>query len=88
MIIMKLTLCLLGLTFFGVNLHADADVDPVTYYFQLVRGTERDVPDDPKWKPVGERLGNKLRSVFRAKNYWEVSRQKASVKKERFAEHD
>lgn len=78
---MKFILCLVVSTLLGVGFAASADDEPLTYYIQLIRGTDREVPEDPKWKPIGERLSQKLSSVFRMKHYWEVNRQKVSVKK-------
>ncbi len=57
-----------------VNVHA-ADTQKVTFYVQLIRGSDSAKPDDPAWKPVGAKLDKNLRGVFRWKSYWEVKRQ-------------
>src|SRR5216117_1010261 len=47
----------------------------VTFYVQLIRGSDSDKPDDLACKPVGAKLGKILRGVFRWKNYCEVKRE-------------
>ncbi|PYK98548.1 MAG: hypothetical protein DME18_03340 [Verrucomicrobia bacterium] len=42
---------------------------------QLVWGTNNDKPDDPKLKDVDQKVKDKLRGVFKWKNYFEVNRQ-------------
>ena len=42
---------------------------------QLVWGTNNDKPDDPKLKEVDQQVKDKLRGVFKWKNYFEVNRQ-------------
>lgn len=46
---------------------------------QLVWGTNKDKPDDPKLKDVDAQVRDKLRGVFKWKNYFEVNRQKFLV---------
>jgi hypothetical protein len=46
---------------------------------QLVWGTNKDKPDDPKLKDVDSQVRDKLRGVFKWKNYFEVNRQKFLV---------
>src|SRR5438876_10600963 len=43
---------------------------------QLVWGNNNDKPDDPKLKEVDPKVTDKLRGVFKWKNYFEVNRQK------------
>jgi len=42
---------------------------------QLVWGTNNDKPGDPKLKEMDRGVGEKLRKVFKWKNYFEVNRQ-------------
>lgn len=46
---------------------------------QLVWGTNNDKPDDPKLKDVDSNVREKLRGVFKWKNYFEVNRQSFTV---------
>jgi hypothetical protein len=59
---------------------------------QLVWGTNNEKPDDPKLKEVDAKVTDKLRGVFKWKNYFEVSRQSIAVpasspKKVKMSEH-
>src|SRR5213083_2500523 len=65
---------LLFLSVAGVVGVQAADAHKVTFYVQLIRGSDSDKPDDPAWKPVGAKLDKNLRGVFRWRNYWEVKR--------------
>ena len=51
-----------------LNLHA-----------QLVWGTNKEKPDDPKLKEVDAIVAEKLRKVFKWKNYFEVKRQNVTI---------
>src|ERR1041385_5246557 len=46
---------------------------------RLVWGTNKDKPDDPKLKDVDAQVKEKLRGVFKWKNYFEVNRQDFTV---------
>jgi len=46
---------------------------------QLVWGTNKEKPDDPKLKEVDPSVAEKLRKVFKWKNYFEVKRQTLAV---------
>jgi len=46
---------------------------------RLVWGTNNDKPDDPKLKDVDPQVKEKLRGVFKWKNYFEVNRQALTV---------
>jgi hypothetical protein len=46
---------------------------------QLVWGTNNEKPDDPKLKEVDPSVAEKLRKVFKWKNYFEVNRQHFAV---------
>jgi len=66
-------------------LRAADDAQKITFYVQLVRGSDSEKPDDPAWKPVGAKLDSKLRAVFRWKNYWEVKREAVTLSKDKVA---
>jgi len=53
--------------------------EAMTYYVQIVQGTDEAKPRDPKWKPIGPKLSERLATVFRWNHYWEVSCQPVSV---------
>ena len=55
--------------------------DPVTFYVQLLRGTNEEKTEDIKVKEIGPKLRKRLSPVFRWKNYWEVSRTTVAVGK-------
>ena len=46
---------------------------------QLVWGTNKEKPDDPNLKEVDPIVAEKLRKVFKWKNYFLVNRQKATI---------
>lgn len=46
---------------------------------QLIWGTNNDKPDDPKLKDVAPDVAEKLRGVFKWKNYFEVNREDFKV---------
>ncbi len=49
------------------------------FYAQLIRGTDRQMPEQVSWKPAGPKLSKQLSPKFRWKNYWEVSRHRIPV---------
>ena len=51
----------------------------LTFQAQLLWGTNNDKPNDPKLKDVDPKVTDKLRGVFKWKNYFEVNRQKFTV---------
>ena len=53
--------------------------EATTFYAQLIRGTDREMPEHVTWKPVGPKLSKQLSPKFRWKNYWEMSRHTISV---------
>jgi len=53
--------------------------EATTFYAQLIRGTDREMPEQVSWKPAGPKLSKQLSPKFRWKNYWEVSRHVISV---------
>jgi hypothetical protein len=59
---------------------------------QLIWGTNNEKPDDPKLKEITPEVGEKLRGVFKWKNYFEVNRQNfkvssAGTKRVKMSEH-
>ncbi len=65
--------------FFASPSLASAGPTDLTLQAQLVWGTNNDKPDDPKLKEVETKVTDKLRGVFKWKNYFEVSRQSFAV---------
>lgn len=53
----------------------------LTLYVQVIRGTNSEKPQDPAWKPVGQKLSKRLSPVFRWKSYWEVGLHEVAVEK-------
>jgi hypothetical protein len=47
--------------------------DPVTYYVQLIRGTDQDQSPNPNSKRIQPHLSGTFHSVFKWKSYWEIS---------------
>ncbi len=56
-----------------------ADKAAVTYYVQLVRGSDEEQPPVPGSRRVGPRLTDKFQTVFKWRNYWEVAQREAVV---------
>ena len=54
------------------------DNETRVYQVQLVRGTNNERPEDPKWKPAAAKVSDRL-SPFRWKHYWEVDQQVVQV---------
>jgi hypothetical protein len=52
-----------------------AETPTVTFYVQLVHGSDDDTPPAPEARLIGTDLGRRLHGVFRWKNYWEIKRQ-------------
>jgi hypothetical protein len=63
----------LSLLVFALAAFGQADERAVTYYVQLVRGTDGDKPPAPACRPAGPRLVATFRPVMKWKNYWEIS---------------
>ena len=78
-------LCLLFLALASISTVRAGDAKKVTFYVQLIRGSDSDNPDDPACKPVGAKLGKTLRGVFRWKNYCEVKRETVTLSKDKVA---
>lgn len=67
------------LLLFGVHAACLAENKAETFYTQLIRGSDQEMPPDAKWKPVGPKLSKQFGPQFRWKNYWEVNRQSVSI---------
>ena len=78
-------LWLLFLALAGISTVRAGDTQHLTFYVQLIRGSDSDKPDDPACKPVGAKLGKILRGVFRWKNYCEVKRETVALTKDKVA---
>jgi hypothetical protein len=68
------------LVLLGVSAVCLADGEPVTFYAQLIRGTNQEKLPQASWKPVGPKLSGRLCPKFRWSHYWEVNRQALSVR--------
>ncbi len=55
-----------------------ADKSAVTFYVQLIRGTEDANPPAADAKPAGAQITRRLQ-MFKWKNYWEISRKTVEV---------
>jgi hypothetical protein len=73
-----LLLILASLTF-PPDLVAAAGGEKVTFFVQLVRGTDEDKAPMPGSKRVGPKLAKRLETVFRWPHYWEINRQKVEL---------
>jgi hypothetical protein len=82
---LPISLWLLLLALASITTVGAADAQKITFYVQLIRGSDSDKPEDPTCKPVGPKLGKMLRGVFRWKNYCEVKRETVSLSKDRVA---
>jgi uncharacterized membrane protein len=63
----------------GAHLASGASAGGITFYLQLVQGTDADTPPAAGATLVGNALGRRLQ-MFRWKNYWEVKRQTVQLK--------
>ena len=66
------------LVFLGISAACLADSQPVVFYAQLIRATDRE-GHEPGWRPIGPKLTNRLCPKFRWNHFWEVSRQTLNV---------
>lgn len=58
----------------GAHLAGAASIESITFYVQLIQGTDADRPPAAGATLVGDALSRRLQ-MFRWKNYWEVKRQ-------------
>jgi hypothetical protein len=70
---------LLALLLVAAPLARAADVSAVTFYLQLVQGSDQDNPPTPQAHTVGAKLDQRLHNVFRWKNYWELKRETVTL---------
>jgi len=76
---MKSALCVLTLAILALSPALGGADEKLTYYVQLIHGNDEDKPAAPSARLVGPKLSNSLHSIFRWKNYWEISRQEVVV---------
>ena len=65
-------LCSLLIAVFGCQRATNAP--GLTLYLQLVRGSDQDTAPTPDARPIELKLSNRLHSVLKWKNYWELKR--------------
>jgi len=71
----------IGLILSAVTLTAAVKVrpDPLTFYVQLIRGSDEEAPPSAGSRRVGSRLAETFHSVFRLRNFWEMDRQEVAL---------
>lgn len=69
---------LIGLVAMIVPLEG-AEAGDITYFIQLVRGTSDGVPPSTDSRPIGPKIANTFRPVFKWSHYWEMSRQEVTL---------
>jgi hypothetical protein len=80
--------CIIAVSVFTLTGAAEAQERPITYYVQLVRGTDSDQPPQSGSRLVGAKLAEKFHSVFKWKHYWEINQRKVEVNPGRSARVD
>src|SRR5712671_6393683 len=65
--------------FCAASLMVQSGSADLTLQAQLVWGTNKEKPDDPKLKEVDPGVAEKLLKVFKWKNYFEVNRQHFAI---------
>jgi hypothetical protein len=70
---------MLAVLFVGAAVSCSRDSVKLTYYVQLVRGSNDAQPPDPGSTAIGPKVAAQLRPVIAWRNLWEMSRQEASV---------
>jgi hypothetical protein len=63
----------------GTHLAAGASTEGITFYLQLIQGTDTETPPEAGATLVGRALSRRL-EMFRWKSYWEVKRQTVQLK--------
>jgi len=72
---------ILALLLIGATLAQGADVPGVTFYVQLIRGSDADSPPPAaQARLIGPKLDRRLHDVFKWKYYWEVKRETVTLK--------
>jgi hypothetical protein len=64
---------------FMLNGTPPAEHQPNTFYVQLVRGNNDDVPPQPGVRPVGIKVAKHLKAALNWRNYWEVNRRQVAL---------
>lgn len=76
---MKRTLLTVLFVAFVLNGTPSAEHHLNTFYVQLVRGSNDDVPPQAGSRLVGMKVARHLHSALNWKNYWELNRQQVAV---------
>lgn len=63
----------------GLATRAGETNAPVTFYVQLVRGTDEEGKPQPDSKRIGLKLASQFERVFRWKFYWEMNRHEVQL---------
>jgi hypothetical protein len=77
---MKRLLVLFALLLVGPGCQPATDAPGLTFYLQLIRGNDQEVPPTADAKSIGPKLEERLRSVCKWKRYWELNRDLVVVK--------
>jgi hypothetical protein len=72
-------IALLALLVLGAPMVRATDAPAVTFYVQLIRGSDEVAPPAPQAHLVGPKLDRRLHDVFRWKNYWEIKRETVTL---------
>ena len=76
---MKLLTVLIPTMLLALPMAAFGEADALTFYVQLVRGTDDATSPVPNARRVGAKLAERFRPVFRWTDYWEIKRDQVSV---------
>ncbi len=76
---MKRLLLLLVVLVGGLAVAGPAERGKLTFRLQLVRGNDSATPPTPEAKPIGPRLSERLRAVFKWEHYWELKRESVTL---------
>jgi hypothetical protein len=82
---MSRILIMIAVSAFVVVAVARAGDGAITYYVQLIRGTDSEQPPQQGSKHVGAKLARQFNRAFKLKNYWEINQRTAEVKRGRSA---
>ena len=64
---------MIAVSAFVVVAVARAGDGAITYYVQLIRGTDSEQPPQQGSKHVGAKLARQFNRAFKLKNYWEIN---------------
>src|SRR5665213_3068884 len=78
--VMKRFALMLLVLMLGLAVGQSAGAPGVTFYVQLVRGSDADAPPTAEAQLIGAKLGQRLHGVFKWKNYWEIKREAVTLK--------